>query len=73
MKFPYFAHPTEREDRECKQAQRQGEDRVTLRITLLHMNCQSIDVVHIMIHRKFLKCCHVTKTKHDSQLFYFAL
>jgi hypothetical protein len=38
IKFPYFAHTTEREDRGSKQAQRQGEDRVTLPIILLqHM------------------------------------
>jgi hypothetical protein len=35
MKCLYFADTTEREDRGRKEAQRQGEDRVTLRITLL--------------------------------------
>jgi hypothetical protein len=36
IKFPYFADTTEREkDRGWKPAQRQGEDRVTLEITLL--------------------------------------
>jgi hypothetical protein len=35
VKCLYFADTTEREDRGWKEAQRQGEDRVTLRITLL--------------------------------------
>ncbi len=35
IKFHYFAYSTERGDRGWKQAQRQGEDRVTLQITLL--------------------------------------
>jgi hypothetical protein len=35
IKFPYFADITEREDMGLKQAQRQGDDRVILWITLL--------------------------------------
>jgi hypothetical protein len=37
IKFPYFVDTIEREDRRWKQAQRQGEDRVTLVITLLFL------------------------------------
>jgi hypothetical protein len=33
IKFPYFADHTQRGDRGRKEAQRQGEDRVTLRKT----------------------------------------
>jgi len=35
IKFPYFADTIEREDSGWKQAQRQGEDRVTLQMTLM--------------------------------------
>jgi hypothetical protein len=35
IKLPYFADLTQREDRGWKEAQRQGEDRVTLMKTLL--------------------------------------
>ncbi len=33
LKIPYFADPTQRGNRESKEAQRQGEDRMTLRKT----------------------------------------
>jgi hypothetical protein len=36
LKCLYFADTTERGDRGQKKAERQGEDRVTLRITLLY-------------------------------------
>jgi hypothetical protein len=36
IKYPYFADTTERGDRGWKEAQRQGEDRVNLRITLMN-------------------------------------
>jgi hypothetical protein len=35
IKFPYFADTTERGDSGWKQAQRQGEDRVTFQMTLM--------------------------------------
>jgi hypothetical protein len=35
LKFPYFADITERRDRGWKQAQREGEERVILQITLI--------------------------------------
>ncbi len=35
VKFPYFADTTERGDRGWKEAQRQGEERVTLGLTLM--------------------------------------
>jgi hypothetical protein len=35
IKFPYFAVLTQRGDREWKEAQREGGDRVTLRKTLI--------------------------------------
>jgi hypothetical protein len=45
IKFPYFVDTTEGGDRGWKQAQREGEDRVTLRITVMfNQICLSIDV-----------------------------
>jgi hypothetical protein len=35
IKFPYFTDTTKRGVRGCKEAQKQGEDRVTLRISLI--------------------------------------
>jgi hypothetical protein len=40
IKCPYFADSTERGDRGWKEAQRQGEDRVSLWITLLWDGCR---------------------------------
>jgi hypothetical protein len=37
LKFPYFADITERGDRGWKQAQREGEERVILQITLINV------------------------------------
>jgi hypothetical protein len=45
IKIPYFADTTERGDRWWKEAQRQGEDRVTLEITLMpQVNVPSRDI-----------------------------
>ncbi len=38
IKFPYFADTTERGDKGVKGAQREGEDKVTLQITLLSIS-----------------------------------
>jgi hypothetical protein len=62
MKFPYFADTIERGDRGWKEAQRQDEDRVTSRITLLSSGILSgiLDPVHEM---EFGLCMKTSKKR----------
>jgi len=53
IKFPYFTDSTKRGVRRWKEAQRQGEDRVNLRISLLYIydihECESILATFVML------------------------
>jgi len=54
IKFPYFADTTERGYRGCNEAQRQGEDRVTLQITGTNFN--SSHAGNVGYPAKYLVC-----------------
>ncbi len=68
IKFPYFVDITEKGDRGWKQAQTQGEDRVTLWVSLLSqlLICCKTLYVHNLKSWGSVSCVHETELGTES-------
>jgi hypothetical protein len=73
IKLPYFAYLTQRGDMGWKEAQRQGEDRMTLKKTLLpnlslFSSEQILVYVEVPLRAEFLNCKRGWRFNHINEL-----